>query len=139
MPSIRLADCAVPLQMAWVEILAAYREAHPGHDLLLTCTARTAEEQWELYKKGRVLKDGAWIVDADPTTSTVTNVDGKTKRSKHNSQPSVALDFCVVIGGKVSWDPREYAPVGTLARAQGLVWGGEWQTLKDYPHLELLA
>lgn len=137
MPSTRLADCINPLAVAYVQILNAYREAHPGHDLLLTCTYRSAEEQWDLYKKGRVLKGDVWVVDADLQTSIVTNIDGRTKKSKHNSQPAAALDFCVVIGGKISWDPREYEPVGVLARDQGLVWGGDWVTLKDYPHLEL--
>jgi len=136
MPSTRLTDCADPLAVAWVDLLALYRETHPGHDLFLTCTYRSAEEQWELYKKGRMFRDGAWIVDTNPQTSIVTNCDGRAKKSKHNSQPSTALDFCVVIGGKVSWDAREYAPVGELARRQGLVWGGDW-TLKDFPHLEL--
>ena len=137
MPSTRFADCANPLAVAWVDILAQYRAQHPGQDLMVTCTYRSPEEQVELYKKGRVQVDGRWIVDSDATTSVVTNCDGVRKKSKHNSRPSVALDFAVIIGGKISWDPREYAPVGAIARMIGLVWGGDWATLKDYPHLEL--
>lgn len=137
MPSTRLSDCAPALAQAWVDILHAYREAHRGQDLIVTCTHRSVEEQAALYQKGRVLQDGRWVVDDDPKTSIVTNIDGITKQSRHNSQPAEALDFAVVIGGKVSWDAREYHPVGVLAKARGLVWGGEWTSLRDFPHLEL--
>lgn len=137
MPSTRLADCAQALAQAWVDILHAYREGNPGHDLLVTCTYRPPAEQAALYRKGRVLVDGRWVIDDDPKTSIVTNIDGVTKSSRHNSQPAEALDFAVVIGGKISWDAREYHPVGVLAKARGIVWGGDWVTLRDYPHLEL--
>ncbi len=106
-------------------LLHEFRE-QTGHDLLLTCTARTVDEQRALYEQGRT-KPGP----------IVTQLDGVTSRSKHNLSPARALDVAVVVGGKVSWEPAQYAPLGPLAEKYGLVWGGGWKTLKDYPHLEL--
>lgn len=150
MPSTRLADCANPLAVAWVDILGEYRATHPGCDLLITCTRRSAEEQWELFKQGRVLKDGVWVEDADPRTGIVTQIDGKTKQSKHNSNLAAAIDACVLIQGKASWKVGDYLDYGRLAQACGLVWGGTWggpvetvwerikkKQFVDAPHIEL--
>lgn len=149
MPSTRLADCANPLAVAWVEILAAYR-LRPGYDLIITCTRRSPEEQWELYKQGRRLKDSLWTEDDDPTTGIVTKIDGRTKQSKHNSNPAAAIDACVLIYGKPSWRIEDYLAYGRLAQARGLVWGGTWgapvemvwdrikrKEFVDHPHIEL--
>ena len=66
----------------------------------------------------------------------MTQLDGFRRVSKHNRDPAEALDFAVLICGKVSWDSREYEPVGALAEARGLVWGGRWEHFRDCPHLE---
>ena len=136
MPSIKLMDCDPELVAKWGEVLADY---HPdGRALILTCSYRSPEEQWALFKVGRYqLQDGSWAVDSDAGTSIVTQLDGIVHKSKHNLHPARALDFAVTVGGKVSWDIREYAPVGALAKQHGLVWGGDWKTLKDAPHVEL--
>lgn len=136
MPSTRITDCVTPLAWAWFEIKREYEEAHPGATLILTCTKRSREEQAALYRVGRVERNGKWVVDADPTTQIVTQLDGDTKLSKHNLDLAEAIDVCVVIGGKASWDPAQYAPLGPLARKYGLVWGGDWK-MKDYPHIEM--
>lgn len=114
------------LQEAWSTMHLAYVAAHPGHDIVLTCVYRSPEEQAALYAKGRTAPGAI-----------VTYCDGTAVRSKHNALPARALDFCVLVGGKISWDPAEYAPVGMLAESRGLIWGGSWETLKDYPHIEL--
>jgi len=126
MPSTRLVDLDPELMDRFLDLREQYQQATPGHALLVTCTYRTVEEQAELYAKGRT-RPGA----------IVTNCDGVTHRSNHNVYPARAIDFAVVINGKVSWDPHEYAGPGALGEALGLVWGGSWTTLKDYPHLEL--
>jgi len=128
MPSIYLKDCEPALATKWVVVLLAYQAQYPGKDLIITCTWRSEEEQAELYSHGRT-KPG----------QIVTQIDGVTKKSNHNHKPARALDFAVLIGGKISWDPVEYKPVGELAVAEGLIWGGNWKTFKDYPHLELPA
>jgi peptidoglycan L-alanyl-D-glutamate endopeptidase CwlK len=84
------------------------------------------EEQQRLYAKGRTAPGRK-----------VTNVDGVRQMSNHNYLPARAVDVAVVVNGKVSWDPDDYMPLGPLAERYGLVWGGNWKTLRDYPHLEL--
>jgi peptidoglycan L-alanyl-D-glutamate endopeptidase CwlK len=106
-------------------LLQDFRE-QTGHDLLITCTARSTDEQARLYAQGRTTPGPI-----------VTQLDGTTHKSKHNLVPSKAIDVCVVVGGKVSWNPDQYAPLGPLAAHYGLTWGGSWKTLKDYPHLEI--
>ena len=138
MPSTRLTDCTPWLATAWLEIHEEYVREHLEHDLIITCTHRSPAEQFILYCKGRRLSaDGMWVLDEDPKTSVVTNCDGTKVVSRHNKKPAEAIDFAVVIAGKVSWDHREYAPVGLLAEQRGLIWGGRWPRLRDYPHVEL--
>jgi len=139
MPSTRLTDCTPWLATAWLEIHEEYVREHPEHDLIITCTHRSREEQFALYCKGRrQIADGSWVLDDDPKTSVVTNCDGTKIVSRHNKKPAEAIDFAVLLpGGKISWDAREYEPVGVLAGQRGLIWGGNWKTLKDYPHVEL--
>lgn len=127
MASRQLMDADEKLRNAWLDILWQYEDQHPGLSAIITCTYRSPEEQQELYAQGRT-KPGP----------VVTYCDGVTKMSKHNSLPSRALDFAVVVNGKVSWEPGQYEPVGILAEAQGFVWGGRWK-MKDYPHIEVAA
>lgn len=138
MPSRALGDCVLALADAWRTIEEAYARAHPDRALLLTCTYRSPAEQFALFQKGRLqTESGLWILDADPATQIVTNCDGRRGRSKHNHQPSSALDFCVLIAGKVSWHAAEYEAAGAIGERLGLVWGGRWSSIKDYPHLEM--
>lgn len=127
MPSTRLTDAEPALQLAYTCLLHDFRES-TGNDLLLTCTHRSVEEQQKLYAQGRTTPG-----------QIVTNVDGVTKLSNHNYTPARAVDVAVVVHGKVSWSPADYAPLGELAKRYGLVWGGSWHSFKDYPHLELPA
>ena len=114
------------LRAIWSDILFAYRAGHPGHDAVVTATYRSPAEQAALYAKGR-----------SAPGCIVTNCDGLKTPSHHNTFPSHALDFCILIHGKVSWDPEEYKWIGFLGQARGLVWGGAWPTFPDAPHLEL--
>lgn len=114
------------LQEGWQSIYMTYIRDHPGHDILLTCTYRSPAEQAILYAQGRTAPGRI-----------VTHCDGLIKASHHNTFPSHALDFCVLVYGKVSWDEREYMPVGLIAESLGLIWGGSWHSFKDYPHVEL--
>ena len=60
-------------------------------DFTVTCGSRSKEEQFELYKQGRELKCGTWVISDQ--SKVVTHVDGKTKTSKHNYYPSLAVDI----------------------------------------------
>lgn len=137
MPSTKLADCKIKLAERFFALRDEYHRDHAPNLLIVTCTHRSAEEQQKLFQVGRVFRGGQWVIDADPTTQIVTQIDGVTKKSRHNAVPAEALDVAVVVGGKVSWDPAQYAPLGPLAAKHGLVWGGDWPHFKDRPHLEL--
>lgn len=54
-----------------------------------------------------------------------------------------AIDFVVYVHGKVTWDFLYYRQVADVFKATAkklgiaIVWGGDWKTLKDGPHIEL--
>lgn len=54
-----------------------------------------------------------------------------------------AIDFAVLVGGKVRWDWPLYPPVADAfkraAKELGvpIIWGGDWKSLRDGPHIEL--
>lgn len=125
MPSTKLTDADPTLAAAYTMLLQDFR-AETGHDLVLTCTYRSTDEQALLYAQGRTTPGPC-----------VTQLDGTTHKSKHNVLPSRAVDVAVLVAGKVSWDASQYEPLGDLAKKYNLIWGGSWTTLKDCPHLEL--
>lgn len=126
MPSRSLEHCEPTLAEAWRGVARDYAISRPDRELVITCTRRSVEEQQMLYAQGRT-KPG----------QIVTQIDGVTKKSNHNLDPARALDFAVVVNGKISWDPAVYEEPGRLAETYGLVWGGRWKSLPDYPHVEL--
>ena len=135
--SYNLSLCAAELQLAWEEIVRRYTFGQIERRLLITCTHRLPGEQFKLYQVGRrQIDDGSWVVDDDPKTAILTQLDGYVKVSKHNRLPARAIDFAVIVNGKITWHPREYAAIGQLAKDEKLVWGGDWK-MKDYPHVEL--
>jgi peptidoglycan L-alanyl-D-glutamate endopeptidase CwlK len=105
---------------------SAYEAAHPGVEIDVTCTFRDVGEQLKLYACGRTAPGPI-----------VTQCDGINHPSHHNVYPSTALDFCVVLHGKVSWEPADYEGFGKQCEWAGLIWGGAWPTFKDRPHVEL--
>ncbi len=136
MPSTSLQDVDKNLRDKYLALRAEFQESSEGRSLVVTCTKRSPEEQMAAYKQGRAFRDGTWIIE--DASRIVTQLSGKPgSQSNHNLTPARALDVAVCIGGKVTWDHREYLPIGPLATKHGLVWGGNWTTLKDYPHLEL--
>ena len=127
-----LAHCHPELQCRYALVKADF-EAQTGRQLFETCTWRSVAQQQELYQIGRRGIAGE---------RTVTQCDGILKKSRHMVYPSEAVDICVDIdpgpGKQAVWDRRLYVPLGQLAEAHGLVWGGSWG-IDDYPHLELPA
>ena len=127
MPSRNLDDLHPEVKLMVTAWLAT--AAREGLEVLVTCTYRSQAEQDALYAQGRT-KPGAVVTWA--------------KRSNHShtegGRPaSLAVDFVPLKGGKTVWtatDPA-WARLGRLAKAQGLVWGGDWPLRKrDLPHLE---
>jgi peptidoglycan L-alanyl-D-glutamate endopeptidase CwlK len=54
-----------------------------------------------------------------------------------------AIDFAVLIGGKVRWDWPLYGQVAEAFKRASkelnipIIWGGDWKSLRDGPHIEL--
>lgn len=108
-----------------------------GFRMMVTDGLRTDEQQRELFKKGRQGKPGEKIV---------THLDGVTKRSNHQARVvgryagyGAAVDMTFVGDDlKPSWSESwPWDLFGRMAKGQALVWGGDWPTLRDKPHVEL--
>ena len=102
-----------------------------GFPMMVTDGVRTTEQQQALYAKGRTAPG-----------KRVTNVDGLVKKSNHQPKDDgfgYAVDCCFLDErGKPSWaESHPWKLYGEMAKALGLVWGGDWRSLVDKPHVEL--
>jgi peptidoglycan L-alanyl-D-glutamate endopeptidase CwlK len=101
-----------------------------GFTMIVTDGVRSVAQQKALYASGRT-KPGP----------IVTHLDGELKRSNHQTKPDGfghAVDMCFVIAGLASWDEQNpWALYGAMAKSQGCVWGGDWKSIVDKPHIEL--
>lgn len=125
------------LATADVKLQTLFNEVIKKIDCTVICGKRTIEEQFELYKKGRLFKDGKWV----KVGTTVTNIDGKLKKSKHNYSPSKAVD---VVPYPLDWnDLDSFKRLGEVVKSTAkeldieISWGGDWISFKDYPHYEI--
>lgn len=101
-----------------------------GFPMTVTDGNRTEEEQRALYAKGRTAPG-----------EIVTNTDGVIKKSNHQGGRAVDCTF-LDEDGDPFWPDygkwiQAWAAYGACAKALGLVWGGDWTSLKDKPHVEL--
>ncbi len=146
MPSRRLEDCVPPLTAAWAALSTAFHEEYAGWKAVVVCTYRPPEEQLEIFKKGRRLSNGKWVVENPDAV--LTNKDGFKLKSRHNDFPARALDIEVYSpDGRKYWDTVSSVEKGTLinpwiwlrdaAPRYGLENGGAWTTIKDAPHFQL--
>ena len=69
--------------------------------------------------------------------------EGKTKTLDSRHLTGHAVDVVALVDGKVSWDFPHYQKIANVvkhaaaSRCVPIVWGGDWQSLKDGPHFEL--
>jgi peptidoglycan L-alanyl-D-glutamate endopeptidase CwlK len=91
---------------------------------------RTIAEQDALYAQGRT-KPG----------KVVTNARGGS--SYHNY--GLAVDFVLLVNNQISWDMKsdwdgdkvaDWMEVVQIFQKYGWEWGGNWKTMKDYPHFQ---
>lgn len=85
---------------------------------------RTAEEQYELYKKG------------------VSRADGTRRKSYHQS--GNAFDIFGYVDGKATWDKHILTEIANHIKQVALdkygvvlTWGGDWQGFQDLPHFQI--
>ena len=118
-------------------------------DFVITQGLRTVEEQFELYKKGRILKDNKWIIYNKDEI--VTNCDGTVNKSNHQS--GNAVDICAYMNGKLSWKDNLLINIGNHIMntydnlykrgvvSKKLIWGKEWVHIRngrgDLEHFEI--
>lgn len=125
-----------PLLRARLEaIIAAISAKLPaGHSAKMISAHRTPQDQFELYEKGRVFKNGSWV----KVGSVVTNIDGLTRLSMHNHLPALAIDIGIFdAAGAYLGESPSYKHVKLGAVAAGMDWGGDWTGFVDRPHIEM--
>jgi peptidoglycan L-alanyl-D-glutamate endopeptidase CwlK len=106
-------------------------------DFTIVEGVRTVERQQELYAQGRI-KRGV----------IVTNADGVKKKSNHQVKDDGyghAVDLYPYFDRSVQVDAlKELKVIAEHIKATAdrlgvpIEWGGDWTSLKDYPHFELI-
>lgn len=102
--------------------------AHAGFTLLVTQGLRTLEEQDTLYAKGR-------------TTPPIGKQHYVTMAKGGESWHNFGLAFDIVVldsVGKMNWNKAHpgWKRAAELGKSLGLVWGGEFKSIVDYPHFQ---
>lgn len=88
----------------------------------ITETDRSFKRSDDLYAQGRT-KPGQIVTNA------------KGGQSIHNYK--LAIDFVILIDNKTSWKVDDnWMKVVACFKEEGWSWGGDWKSLKDYPHVE---
>ena len=115
-----IADAVPLLQRLWPVLRDRYAVEYPGYTLRLGEVHRSAQAQHDAWLAGN------------------STYDGLLRWSLHQLLPACALDLHAYgPTGGLTWDWSAYAPIGSIARDLGLVWGGEWTKLRDGPHVEV--
>lgn len=101
-----------------------------GIKVKITQTYRSVAEQNALYAQGRTAP-GPKITNARGGQSP--------HNTTHNGQPAASAFDIVCLGadGKPDWNSPNFAKAGSIGRSVGLVWGGDFKSIKDMPHFEL--
>lgn len=106
--------------------------ARIGIQILITDGFRSVEEQDAIFEQGR-------------TTSGPIVTQARGGQSYHNY--GLAIDFALrTKKGHVIWDMEydgngngksDWMEVVDIAKKLGFSWGGDWESFKDYPHLQM--
>ena len=142
----RLATCEDDLRILMLEAVKHI-------DITIIYGHRTPEEQFELFKKGRRISRGEWLIE--DRSKIVTYKDGFKNRSKHNRYPSYAVDIAPY---PIDWkDYQRFTMLGAFIMGLAekmyqygeiknrIVWGADWDSdwnikehsLIDYPHFQI--
>ncbi len=109
------------------------------YDFTIISGHRTPAEQLALFEKGREWRDGHLItVDRKKV---VTECDGTLRKSMHNELPSMAIDIAPY---PIDWnDLNRFIELSKIVKEEAeklgikITWGGDFKTLKDYPHYQI--
>lgn len=137
-------DCHEKLQQAYPIVKAQFETDNPEYKLQMDYTYRSPELQFSLFQKGRSCIGGQWVVS--DKSKVVTNLDGTTKKSHHNTFPTQAMDILILKNGQILWsndnpdslENKLYIKLGQLFVQQGLISGATWKyQWKDWDHIQL--
>ena len=103
-----------------------------GYSAKLVSAHRTPDDQFKLFKQGRIFSNGSWV----KTGAVVTHLDGFVKCSRHNNLPCTAFDTGIFKNNIYLGDSPYYKHVKEGTKS-GMDWGGDWNRFKDQPHLEM--
>ena len=141
-----------------LKLVMEYAIKYSTIDFILVEGHRSKEKQFELFKKGRKFSNGSWeIVNSKKV---VTNIDGINLYSKHNFNPSKAVDIAVYIKGRYDllYDEMHLSNIaGTIIGLSRylkskelikneIIWGANWNNdgmilydhlFIDLPHFEI--
>ena len=111
------------LRARW--LLIKWTMAEAGHPMFLVEGLRSRERQAWLYDQGRT-RPGPVVTHARP---------GQGRHEPGEDGLGRAFDAAFT-GSQPYAESHHWAQYGAAVRAQGLVWGGDWQT-PDRPHAQL--
>ncbi len=116
-----------------IKILEAINTKLPaGCKAKMVSAHRTPNDQFNLFKQGRLFRNGSWV----KVGPVVTHLDGFVKVSRHNNLPCTAFDVGIFENKAYLGDSPLYKHVKDGTKF-GLDWGANWSRFKDYPHLEM--
>jgi len=107
---------------------------------------RSVEAQDELYKIGRKLENGLWVVS--DKAKIVTNAIGGKSWHNYGLAADLVIDGSEKPGLQWTWDDTvdtnkdglcDWNQMGIIAEHNGLTWGGRWRppvAPKDDPHVQ---
>jgi len=135
---VRLQTCHRDIQIVCLEVIQLT-------DFSILRGYSSPEEQFNLFKQGRIENNGVWKVQ--DKKKIVTYKDGYIKKSKHNSAPSLAIDIAPY---PIDWtDTIRFNDLASIVLRTArylyntkkitseIIWGGSWSTLVDLPHFEI--
>ena len=134
--SKRLEDCHPKIRETFPKVRGDFCGMHSDCTLKVDYTWRSKAFQFELYKKGRSLIDGKWVVS--DKSQVVTDKDGSSP-SHHQTYPAQAVDIYIERAGKIIWEDTElYTDLGNLWDKYGLISGATWvYKWHDPPHVQV--
>jgi len=110
------------VRMKATEFIKQANEEMDGTTIRVAQGYRTYEEQDAIYAQGRTAPGNK-----------VTNAKGG--QSNHNF--GLAFDIVGITGGKMNYD-LDYKTLSEIGRKLGFEWGGDWKSIKDNPHFQML-